>query len=113
MSRRFDSQALEGKKPQERSLCGGGPLRGSAAGRPGGKLGALRERLSSGREQTGVGIVGAGSGSREDGRGQAEKLKVEAGADNQTVRYCEPSNLEEPINSGRVVAPGSRRDEPT
>jgi hypothetical protein len=24
------------------------------------------------------------------------------------VRYCESSNLEEPINSERVVAPGSR-----
>lgn len=28
-------------------------------------------------------------------------------------RYCELSNPEEPINSGRVVAPGSRRNEST
>ena len=54
----------------------------------------------------------SGSGLGEDDKDQVERLKVEVGADNQSVRYCESSNLEEPINSVRVVTPGSRRDGP-
>lgn len=71
-----------GEQPQERSSVVVGSLAGLAAGGPGGRLGALRERLSLRGEQTGV-VSAPGSSLGEDGRDQAERLKVGAGAANQ------------------------------
>jgi hypothetical protein len=96
-----------------------GSLAGLAAGGPGGRLGALRERSSLRGEQTGA-VMAPGSGLGEDGRDQAERRKVEAGATNQWVASRSRETLKNRSTPGEwlrretgVASPRSRTKSPT